>query len=225
MQIEQAKFAECHMPKRTGILGLGTLTPNIHFLSLLLRLEKKPWISSGHLSLAPTQKPSDTQKNRPQLAQPALVLCPASNTPCSCEQQGPAPVPALPHRPAPAQHSLMTRSVFSNNTTFFSVEIINICTAYAWPVQDKPLEGLVDGGLRLFPTLGMCSSPLLPMLMDHQEPCVLITVGHPNPAPVLWVWSCSLLPPWDRGAWTAQSPQTFTASYPLLWQDFCLQLN
>lgn len=30
---------------------------------------------------------------------------------------------------------------------------------------------------------------------------------HPNPAPVLWIphtWSCSLLPHWDRGAWTAQ---------------------
>lgn len=144
------------------------------------------------MSPAPPQKPSDTQENRPQHAQPALLLCPASNTPHSCEQQGLAPVPALPHRPAPAQHSLMTRSVFSNNTTFFSVEIINICTVYAWPVQDKPLEGLVDGGLRLFPALGMCSSPLLPMLMGkagvgHQEPCVLITVGNPNPAPVLWV--------------------------------------
>lgn len=98
----------------------------------------------------------------------------------------------------------MTRSVFSNNTTFFSAEIINICMAYAWPVQDKPLEGLVHGGLRLLPALGMCSSPLL---MGHQEPCVLITAGHPNPAPVLWVphtWSCSLLPHWERGVWTAQ---------------------
>lgn len=158
--------------------------------STLLSLERKPWITSGHLSLASPQKPSDTQEDRPQLAQPALLLCAASNTPHSCEQQGLAPVPALPHRPAPAQHSLMTRSVFSNNTTFFSVEIINICTAYAWPVQEKPLEVLVDGRLRLFPTLGMCSSPLLPMLlgkagMGDQEHCVLITAGHPNPAPVL----------------------------------------
>lgn len=87
----------------------------------------------------------------------------------------------------------------------------------------------MDGGLRLFPTLGMCSSPLLPMLMGkagmgHQEPCVLITVGHPNPAPVLWVphtWSCSLLPHWDRGAWTAQG--ILKPSLP--WQVFSLQLN
>lgn len=115
----------------------------------------------------------------------------------------------------------MTRSVFSNNTTFFSVEIINICTACAWPVQDKPLEGLVDGGLRLFPTLGMSSSLLLPMLTGmagggHQEPCMLITVGHPSPAPgSLQPTYLELLPPSSLGQGSLdllREPSTFTAS-------------
>lgn len=69
----------------------------------------------------------------------------------------------------------MARSVLSNNTTFFSVEIINICTAHAWPVQDKTPPGVrVDRGLRLFPALGMCSSPQFSRLtrkagVGHQE--------------------------------------------------------
>ena len=95
----------------------------------------------------------------------------------------------------------MTRSVFSNTTTFFSVEIINICTACAWPVQDNTPPGVrVDRGLRLFPTLGMCSSPLFSMLttqagVSHQETrisgtgstgaasLVINETSHPKEAP------------------------------------------
>lgn len=57
----------------------NSLIPNTHFLPLLLKAGEE--ILDHFWSLVPPQKPSDTQKNRPQLAQPALLLCPASNTP------------------------------------------------------------------------------------------------------------------------------------------------
>lgn len=130
-----------------GYFGFrNSLTPNTHFLPLLLKAGEEILDNFWSLVPSPTSKTFRYPKEQTTACTASSSAVPCQQHSHSCEQQGPAPVPALPHRPAPAQHSLMTRSVFSNNTTFFSVEIINICTARAWPVRDKPLEGSVHEG-------------------------------------------------------------------------------
>lgn len=145
--------------------GRGRAPPFSDYLSIspiaLLRLGRKSQVSSGHLPLTPPQNPSGTHKNR--ACRVSLASVPCQQHPCSQqqqEQQGFAP--ALPHLPAP--RSAAPRSVFSNNTAFFSAAIINICTAQALLVRHKTPPGAAveraeatSCSVPLFLTSDLCS--------------------------------------------------------------------
>lgn len=115
-QIEQAKAAEHHAPRRGRvfcILREGTegslfLRLAAHFSHRFAQAGEEIPGQFWSLLPSPTSK-SIRYPTRTELAEPALPLCPAA--PLEPAAAGLGPAPALPHRPAPASPTQCNASI------------------------------------------------------------------------------------------------------------------